>query len=128
MCWSYSRLECFDYLQNGIWWKTNCKRRHRKICRYWARSSQGCRRGSKCKYLHQDLNETKARKKNKLKEFSAENGGQTSTMFDYSFIDKASFVGSFKRYKKWKKPGEDTEQNRTEQITMSIMRSEQWWW
>ena len=34
-----------------------CQKRHRKLCRYW-KSKSGCFRGSKCKFLHEELEET----------------------------------------------------------------------
>ena len=33
----------------------NCHERHRKICRYWADKSQGCKRGSGWQDLHRSV-------------------------------------------------------------------------
>ena len=55
--WYHPEEDCPEYLQGEKCTKRHCNKRHRKVCRYWLKKNQGCRRGVNCQYLHQKVKE-----------------------------------------------------------------------
>ena len=46
---------CGEYLEKGKFGAgPTCQNRHPKICKYWKSDRQGCKRTTKCRYLHQN--------------------------------------------------------------------------
>ena len=50
-------IDCKHHLAGEECRERGCQKRHRKLCRYW-KSKSGCFRGSKCQFLHEELEET----------------------------------------------------------------------
>ena len=73
--WYHSDQNCFKYIERGNCTKRNCNKRHRQICRYWQNKKKGCRRGTSCQYLHQELNKDKCNKSynNKKEDYEHKN-------------------------------------------------------
>ena len=51
----HEREICQTYLENNKCDRKICRKRHPKVCKFWLRSNQGCKRGDECDFLHVTL-------------------------------------------------------------------------
>ena len=56
---SHQASDCKSYILDGKCDNNSCRKRHRKVCRYWKQEC-GCKRGSKCAYLHRKVTKSVA--------------------------------------------------------------------
>ena len=45
--WLHAEKDCESFIQQGYCEERSCRKRHRRICRCWARD-EGCQRGHNC--------------------------------------------------------------------------------
>ena len=56
---SHQASDCKSYILDGKCDNNSCRKRHRKVCRYW-KQEFGYKRGSKCAYLHRKVTKSTA--------------------------------------------------------------------
>ena len=59
---------CKRHLESGRCDDNDCGQRHPKVCKYWQKSNQGCKRDSGCNFLHQNHAENEVKGNNDNKE------------------------------------------------------------
>ena len=58
---SHEASDCKSYILDGKCDNNSCRKRHRKVCQYWKQEC-GCKRVSKCAYLHRKITKSEADK------------------------------------------------------------------